>query len=259
MSAGDLLLPLRPGWGVPLHRQIETSLRGAIRTGRLPRGGRSCRPRGGSRAGSASRAASSSRPTSSSSPRAPSRRIPAATPAWRSVGSGLPSRRCPCAPRRRGSTSARAGPTARSPARRAAALDAARARCGLGRGFRVRQRARRASPSRRAGRVPGPCARHVRERRGHRNLQRLRAGHRARRPDAGSHRRDAAGRRGSARRRRRRARRARGRPRRRRRPGRRARRPDRRARTDRRRRARAHPVPPVADRGVETTRTRRRA
>src|SRR4029079_14628572 len=36
--AGDVLLPLRPGSGVPLHRQIETSLRAAIRTGRLPRG-----------------------------------------------------------------------------------------------------------------------------------------------------------------------------------------------------------------------------
>ena len=36
--AGDVLLALAPGSGVPLHRQIEASLRAAIRTGRLPRG-----------------------------------------------------------------------------------------------------------------------------------------------------------------------------------------------------------------------------
>src|SRR5580704_10350644 len=34
----ELLVVLRPGAQVPLHRQIETSIREAIRTGRLPRG-----------------------------------------------------------------------------------------------------------------------------------------------------------------------------------------------------------------------------
>jgi GntR family transcriptional regulator / MocR family aminotransferase len=35
---GDVLVTLRPHSGVPFHRQIETSLRSAIRGGRLPRG-----------------------------------------------------------------------------------------------------------------------------------------------------------------------------------------------------------------------------
>src|SRR5262249_32637066 len=35
---GDVLVTLRPRSGVPLHRQIETSLRSAIRGARLPRG-----------------------------------------------------------------------------------------------------------------------------------------------------------------------------------------------------------------------------
>jgi GntR family transcriptional regulator / MocR family aminotransferase len=38
----ELLVPLRPGARVPLHRQIETSIRDAIRAGRLSRG--SCMP-----------------------------------------------------------------------------------------------------------------------------------------------------------------------------------------------------------------------
>src|SRR4051812_16893853 len=36
--AGDVLVPLPHRSGVPLHRQIEASIRSAIRTGRLPRG-----------------------------------------------------------------------------------------------------------------------------------------------------------------------------------------------------------------------------
>ncbi|HEX3648628.1 MAG TPA: GntR family transcriptional regulator, partial [Pseudonocardiaceae bacterium] len=36
--AEDLLVELRRGSGVPLHRQIETSIRAGIRTGRLPVG-----------------------------------------------------------------------------------------------------------------------------------------------------------------------------------------------------------------------------
>ena len=37
-AAADLLVPLERGSGVALHRQIETSIREAIRAGRLPRG-----------------------------------------------------------------------------------------------------------------------------------------------------------------------------------------------------------------------------
>src|SRR5277367_2166340 len=34
----ELLVVLRPDAQMPLHRQVETSIRAAIRTGRLPRG-----------------------------------------------------------------------------------------------------------------------------------------------------------------------------------------------------------------------------
>jgi GntR family transcriptional regulator / MocR family aminotransferase len=37
-AAGDVLVPLRPGSGVPLHRQIETAIRAGVRAGRLPHG-----------------------------------------------------------------------------------------------------------------------------------------------------------------------------------------------------------------------------
>jgi GntR family transcriptional regulator/MocR family aminotransferase len=37
-AAGDVLVPLHPGSGVALHRQIETAIRAAVRAGRLPPG-----------------------------------------------------------------------------------------------------------------------------------------------------------------------------------------------------------------------------
>jgi GntR family transcriptional regulator/MocR family aminotransferase len=37
-AAGDVLVPLRPGSGVALHRQIETAIRAAVRAGRLRQG-----------------------------------------------------------------------------------------------------------------------------------------------------------------------------------------------------------------------------
>src|SRR5215468_8013604 len=39
-SDSELLVVIRPDGPVPLHRQIETSVREAIRAGRLPRGSR---------------------------------------------------------------------------------------------------------------------------------------------------------------------------------------------------------------------------
>src|SRR5882672_10612761 len=39
-TSSELLVALRPGEREPLHRQIEASIREAIRAGRLPRGSR---------------------------------------------------------------------------------------------------------------------------------------------------------------------------------------------------------------------------
>ena len=258
--AGDVLVHLTRDCGVALHRQIEASIRDAIRAGRLPRGTPLPPTRGladelgvsrgvvveayqqliaegylTSRPGGYTRVAIGPElPAGAPSP------VPAA---------GATIDFCPC--RADGSQFPRAA-WLRSLRRVLTER--------LRRGVRLRERPRRAGAARGARGVPQPRARHVGQARPHRDLQRLRPGHRAAHPGARDVRREAARARGPVGGRRRAPARARGRPGGRRGAGRRGRRPRRRARPHRRRRPGPHAVAPVADRrGALGRAPRRRA
>ena len=256
--AGDVLVHLTRDCGVALHRQIEASIRDAIRAGRLPRG-TSLPPTRGladelgvsrgvvveayqqliaegyltSRAGGYTRVAIGPElPAGAPSP------VPAA---------GATIDFCPC--RADGSQFPRAA-WLRSLRRVLTEVSDEEFGYVSGRGAPALHEALAA--------IPQSRARHVCQVRPHRDLQRLRPGNRAAHPDARDVRREAARARRPVGRRRRAPARTRGRPGGRRGSGRRRRRPRRRARPHGGRRPGPHALPPVAHRSGALGRAPRR-